>query len=227
MNIKVVLIDDEPMAHEVILHHLKRHKDFQVIAQCYNAVEALQVLANNTVDLVFLDVSMPALSGIDMLKLVHPHPSVIIVSAHPEYAIDGFELDVVDYLLKPVNEERFDHAISKFMLAKNIESHQRQSLTLKVGRRLEKVDISNIIFLESYGNYVKVWTNSDMILANSTLKSLLKELSSSVFTQINKSVAINMEKVKGIEGRNVTLCDGQIKKTSKMFVENAKSLMNN
>ena len=227
MNINIVLIDDEPMAHEVLLHHLKRHKDLHVTAQCFNAVEALQVLANNTVDLLFLDVNMPELSGIDMLKLVQQHPSVIIVSAHPEYAIDGFELDVIDYLLKPVNEERFDQAINKYKFVKNIESSHRQSLTLKVGRGLEKVNMLDIIFLESYGNYVKVWTNSTMILANSTLKALLQELPSALFTQINKSVVINTDHIKGIEGRNVTLSDEQIKKTSRMFIENEKTLLKN
>ncbi|MEW6990831.1 LytR/AlgR family response regulator transcription factor [Colwelliaceae bacterium 6441] len=225
MTIKTILIDDEPMAHEILLHHLKRHQDFTVVAQCNNALEALQVLANNKIDLLFLDVNMPELSGIEMLKVVRDSPSVIIVSAHPEFAIDGFELDVIDYLLKPVNEERFDHAIGKLKQLKGIDKNQTKSLMLKVGRSIEKVNITDIVLLESYGNYVKVWTSSDMILANATLKSLLEELPSSRFIQINKSVAINVEQIKSIEGRNVTLSNDQTKKTSKMFIEKTNELL--
>ena len=104
--IKALIVDDEPLAHSVILHHLKAHADVEVVGQCMNATQALSFLANNAVDLLFLDINMPELTGIEMLKVLANMPQVIIVSAYQEYALQGFELNVTDYLLKPVSAER-------------------------------------------------------------------------------------------------------------------------
>ena len=224
MKHKVVLIDDEPIAHQVLLHHLKKYPNFEVVSQCYSAVEALQVLANQNIDLLFLDINMPALTGIEMLKVVKQCPPVIIVSAHPEYAIDGFELNVVDYLLKPVNETRFAQAIDKLSFA-STSSSAATSLTLKVGRSLEKVTLTDITYLESYGNYVKVWVKDTMILANTTLKSLIDELPKENFVQINKSTVINLTHIHSVTNKDVTLSDGQTKKVSKLFIDDTKVLL--
>ncbi len=224
MKHKVVLIDDEPIAHQVLLHHLKKYPNFEIVAQCYSAVEALQVLANQDIDLLFLDINMPALTGIEMLKVVKQCPSVIIVSAHPEYAIDGFELNVVDYLLKPVNETRFAQAIDKLSFASTSLS-AATSLTLKVGRSLERVTLTDITYLESYGNYVKVWVKDNMILANTTLKSLIDELPKENFVQINKSTVINLTHIHSVTSKDVTLIDGQTKKVSKLFIDDTKVLL--
>jgi len=224
MTYKVVLIDDEPIAHEVLLHHLKKYPHFEVVAQCFNAVEALQLLANQHVDLLFLDINMPALNGIEMLKVAKQCPPVIIVSAHPEFAIDGFELNVVDYLLKPVSASRFEQAINK-LSATQPAPKQLDTLTIKVGRSLEKVTLANLLLLESYGNYVKVFTQDDMMLANATLKSLINELPSKSFVQINKSTVINLNHLHSASTREVTLSNTQVIKVSKLFVEDAKLLL--
>ena len=100
--LKALIIDDEPLAHEVILHHLAQHADFNIVGRCYNATTALSWLANNQVDLLFLDINMPELSGIEMLKVLRKRPQVIIISAYQEYALQGFELDVTDYLLSEI-----------------------------------------------------------------------------------------------------------------------------
>lgn len=224
MTYKVVLIDDEPIAHEVLLHHLKKYPHFEVVAQCFNAVEALQLLANQHVDLLFLDINMPALNGIEMLKVAKQCPPVIIVSAHPEFAIDGFELNVVDYLLKPVSASRFEQAINK-LSATQPAPKQLDTLTIKVGRSLEKVTLANLLLLESYGNYVKVFTQDDMMLANATLKSLINELPAKSFVQINKSTVINLNHLHSASTKEVTLSNTQVIKVSKLFVEDARLLL--
>ena len=224
MKHKIALIDDEPIAHQELLHHLKKYPNFEVVAQCYSAVEALQLLANEDIDLLFLDINMPALTGIEMLKVIKQCPPVIIVSAYPEYAIDGFELNVVDYLLKPVNETRFAQAIDKLPFAA-ISSTIAKSITLKVGRSLEKVTLTDITYFESYGNYVKVWNQDNMILANTTLKSLIDELPKENFVQINKSTVINLTHIHSVTSKDVTLSDGQTKKVSKLFIEDTKILL--
>ncbi len=223
--IKTVLIDDEPIAHEVLLHHIKRHDCLQVVAQCYNATEALKVLANIQVELLFLDVEMPGLNGVEMLKVIGQKTAVIIVSAHAEYAIDGFELDVLDYLLKPVANQRFDQALNKYIQASKLDIEEGKSLSIKVGRGLEKVTISEILYLESYGNYVKVWTSEGMTLANHTLKSLLAELPETQFSRISKSLVINLTHVQSVYGSSITLSNGDIKKSSKMFIVNPEKLL--
>ena len=224
MTYKVVLIDDEPIAHEVLLHHLKKYPHFEVIARCFNAVEALQLLANQHVDLLFLDINMPALNGIEMLKVAKQCPPVIIVSAHPEFAIDGFELNVVDYLLKPVSASRFEQAINKLSATKPAPK-QLDTLAIKVGRSLEKVTLANLLLLESYGNYVKIFTQDDMMLANATLKSLINELPAKSFVQINKSTVINLNHLHSASTKEVTLSNTQVIKVSKLFVEDARLLL--
>lgn len=113
MTIRAILIDDEPLAHDVVLHHLKPHGDVEVLAQFYHPADALAWLANNSADLLFLDINMPALNGIELLKVLANRPQVIIISAYQEYAVDGFELDVTDYLVKPVSAERLANGLKK------------------------------------------------------------------------------------------------------------------
>ena len=161
--IKALIIDDEPLAHQVILHHLKQHQDTKVVGQCYNATEALVKLAKEKIDLLFLDINMPQLSGIEFLKVLANKPQVIIISAYQEYAFEGFELDVTDYLLKPVSAKRLDQALNKVrnsvkhISQADITTNQPQSIVLKVGKEKRKYLLENISMLEAYGNYVKVY----------------------------------------------------------------------
>ncbi len=237
-RLSALIIDDEPLAHQVLLHHLKDQTDIHVVGQCYNATEALQLLASEKVDLLFLDINMPALTGIEMLRVLAEKPQVIIISAYQEYALEGFELDVTDYLLKPVSKDRFTAALDKVRKRQEQKpknepaSHKNQtSLVLKVGRDKAKFKLSDIEYLEAYGNYVKLWskahdgTDVAMTLVNSTLKQILQALPSESFIQIHKSFVINKSHVCGQGTDNVKLTSGESLKVGKSFKKQLTDLL--
>jgi two-component system LytT family response regulator len=218
--LKALIIDDEPLAHEVILHHLSQHADISIVGRCYNATQALSWLANDDVDLLFLDINMPDLSGIELLKVLRKRPQVIIISAYQEHALQGFELDVTDYLLKPVCNERLSQALDKVRFRAQKQSSYDvapQYIVLKVDREKRKFTLADITLLEAYGNYVKLWQGNNMVLVNSSLKLLIEMLPSSQFTQVHKSFVVNNAKVIAVETNSMTMECGRTVKASKTF----------
>jgi len=173
--INAIIVDDEPLAHQVLLHHIKEYSDINVVEQFTSPVNALSWLAKNKTDLIFLDINMPLLNGIDLLKVLTNRPQVVIVSAYQEYAIEGFELDVTDYLLKPTSAERLSVALDKVRqrhalqlnITSNIEARESEThdnfIVLKVNREKRKFEFDHIDYIEAYGNYVKVWDGSQMV----------------------------------------------------------------
>ena len=226
--LKALIIDDEPLAHEVILYHLAEHADISVVGRCYNATQALSWLANDHVDLLFLDINMPDLSGIELLKVLRNRPQVIIISAYQEYAIQGFELDVTDYLLKPVCSERLSQALDKvrFRAQKQLSNEVvPQYIVLKVDREKRKFTLADITLLEAYGNYVKLWQGDDMVLINSSLKLLIEMLPTTKFTQVHKSFVVNNSKVIAVDTDIITMECGRTVKASKTFKKKFQSLL--
>lgn len=229
--IRALIIDDEPLAHEVILHHLKQHQDIKVVGQCYNATEALVKLAKEKIDLLFLDINMPQLSGIEFLKVLANKPQVIIISAYQDYAFEGFELDVTDYLLKPVSAQRLEQALNKVrnsvkqITQADITNHQPQSIVLKVGKEKRKYLLENISMLEAYGNYVKVYQGKTSDLANSTLKQLIEQLPQTQFIQVQKSYIVNKMHVSAVDKDYVSLSECQKVKIGKSFKVAAQNLI--
>ncbi|WP_100642021.1 LytR/AlgR family response regulator transcription factor [Alteromonas facilis] len=232
--LNAVIVDDEPLAHDVLLHHLASHKDVKVIGQCFNATEALALLARQPVDLLFLDIQMPALTGIELLKVLANKPQVILVTAFKEYAVEGFDLDVTDYLLKPVSADRLSQALNK-VKERNKHFHQEVEtkvmpaspphIALKVDRGKQKFVVDDIDYIEAYGNYVKVWQSHNVTLVSSTLKSLMSELTSAHFVQIHKSFAVNRCKVKSVGVDKVTLLNGVDVRVGKSFKGIASQLI--
>ena len=226
--LKALIVDDEPLAHEVILHHLAQHADISIVGRCYNATQALSWLANDHVDLLFLDINMPDLSGIELLKVLRKRPQVIIISAYQEHALQGFELDVTDYLLKPVCNERLSQALDKvkFRAKKQLSNESlQQHIVLKVDREKRKFTLADITLLEAYGNYVKLWQGNDMVLVNSSLKLLIEMLPHTQFTQVHKSFVVNKAKVIAVETDVMTLECGRTVKASKTFKKNCQLLL--
>ena len=226
--LKALIIDDEPLAHEVILHHLAEHSDISIIGRCYNATQALSWLANDRVDLLFLDINMPDLNGIELLKILGNRPQVIIISAFQEYAIQGFELDVTDYLLKPVCSERLSLALDKVRSRAQKQSSNEvipQYIVLKVDREKRKFTLADITLFEAYGNYVKLWQGNDMILVNSSLKLLIEMLPNTRFTQVHKSFVVNNAKVIAVDTGYLTMDCGRTVKVSKTFKKKFQQLL--
>lgn len=224
--LNTVIIDDEPLAHNVIKHHLKERDDIAIVANCYNATEALSYLAHHRVDLILLDINMPALSGIDMLKVLSNRPHVIIISAYQEYAIDGFALDVVDYLLKPVSAERLIEALNKVHRRIDVPvSPLNAYLMLKVDREKRKFLLGDITWIEAYGNYVKVWQGEHMTLVSSTLKRLVQQLPRQQFVQVHKSFIVNRDKVVAVDNDHVRIEGGLVVKVGRLFKQSLVGLL--
>ena len=232
--IKAIIVDDEPLAHDVLKHHLREHSDLQIVAQCANATEALAMLANQAIDLLFLDVQMPALTGIELLKVMANKPQVILVTAYKEYALEGFDLDVTDYLLKPVSAKRLSQAIDRFEPAKmrsnsasaaNNAAKTTSHVTLKVDRSKQKFAIKDIDYIEAYGNYVKIWHASNATLVSSTLKNLLDEVPCGTLVQTHKSFAVNVNKIQSVGTDKIILTNGSMVKVGKSFKRTVSGLL--
>ncbi len=234
--LKLLLVDDEPLAHQVLLHHLAAHQDMQVVAQSYNATQALAVLANQQIDLMLLDIQLPVLTGIEMLKLLAHPPQVIITSAYADYALDGFALDVTDYLLKPISAERLAVALDKvrrknLLLAAAAGKNSVQAppatdfIVLKVDRELRRFELASVCCFEAYGNYVKVWQGEQMTLVSSTLKQLCSQLPATVFVQVHKSFLVAKAHVISRDSQQLRLSNQMIVKIGDAYKTQARQLL--
>lgn len=208
--LKVLIIDDEAPAHDVMLHHIAAHGDLEVVGQCYNAAEALTALETLSVDLMLLDIRMPGFGGIDLLRGLHSPPLTIIASAHRDHAVDGFDLDVVDYLLKPVSAERFTAALDK--VRRRIDEAagaQEGDIVLKVDRSMRRFPLGDIACFRAQGNFVEVSTGpNETVLATATLRSLEERLPADRFVRVHKSFIVNRMHVTEQRAGSLTLDTG-------------------
>ena len=230
-QIKALIIDDEPLAHNVILSYVKNIDDITIVGQCYSATEAIEFLAKQETDLLFLDINMPLLSGLDLLKVLKNKPEVIITSAYSEYALESFELDVTDYLLKPFPFERFLQACNKVRdkmelieLAEQTTdtSNIQQFIYIKVDNQQHRIVLQQVSCFEAYGNYVKVWREGSSVLTPRTLTSFEAELSDTDFVRIHKSSIINLNHLTTMDSQTVTLSDGMKLNIGKSYKNNLK-----
>ena len=213
MKLRCLLVDDEPPALKVLESHISHLNGLEIIAQCKNAIEALDILHQKTVDLIFLDIKMPKILGTDFLKnLSHP-PKVIFVTAFRDYAVEGYELDAVDFLVKPVSFERFVKAVSKvkrMMAPENIspvneyKPNSDAFVYLKVDKNMQKVFINEIVYIESWKDYIKVFlTSGKNLLVKQSITSMENLLSDHKFLRVHRSYMISMDKISGYNGLSV------------------------
>jgi len=211
------VIEDEPLAQNVLKKYITEHPLLQLVAVCSDAVEAQSILMSRDIQLLFLDINLPRLSGISFLKTLPDPPMVIFTTAYPEFAVEGFELDAIDYLLKPFSFERFLKAVNK-ALAKPGNSRQNEGagdntdkfIFLKADKKVYKVDFEDILYLEATGDYVKVATTSTQYMVNNTLKGLREELPLNDFIRVHKSFIISRQKIKFIEGNYIKIGNADI-----------------
>lgn len=214
MKLRCLIIDDEPLAHKIILEYAKDVSFLEIVGQCHLATEALSLLNNQEVDLIFLDINMPKLKGLDFLRTLNKKPIVIITSAYEEYALESFELSVCDYLLKPFRFDRFLKAVNKALdfyqmknqtktVASTSTSPQKEEsnqIFIKSDKRLMQIELAEVYYFESYGNYVKVWLEEEYHLTPRTLSSFEEELPSADFYRIHKSFIIHRKFIDYLEG---------------------------
>lgn len=209
-KLKCIVVDDEPLAQEVLERYLQNIREIELVTTCSNALEAFEVLNNESIDLMFLDISMPVISGLDFLRSLHKAPAVIITTAHPDYALQGYDLDVVDYLVKPVSMERFMKAINKAIERVRLPVPQARNSTpdymfVKSDQKLIRINFSDIQYIEGMKDYVKIFTTEKMIVTLHTMKFFEANLPSNQFIRIHKSYIANASSIKSIAGNELEL----------------------
>ncbi len=222
MTLRALIIDDEPLAHDIIDDYAREVPFLEIAGHAYLATEALGMLRNQPVDLIFLDIQMPKLKGLDFLRLLPDPPLVIVTSAYDEYALESYELEVCDYLLKPFRLDRFLKAVQKAREwhrlrrgAPDIPSAAASAsapggcLFIKSDKRHIQLVLTEIDYLESYGNYVKVWLGDDYHLTPRTLSSFEMQLPAGAFFRVHKSYIVNRSHIDYLEGNTIVLKSGR------------------
>jgi DNA-binding LytR/AlgR family response regulator len=211
--INCIVVDDEPLARQLILSYIDQVPDLQCLGSYQTAIEAFAALHQYQVDVIFIDIEMPGITGLNFIKSLKIHPKVVFITAFTEYAVEAFEIEAADYLVKPVMFERFLKAVQKVGLKKNeLQFAQQQtpdisSIFLKVDRRLVKVDLASIIYIEGLGDYLKVHTVGQTYISYMALGKLEALLPSSKFIRIHRSTIINKSLIQFIEGNFVRIND--------------------
>ena len=212
MKIKCVLIDDEPLAIKVLQNYFTNFTDFEVIATFNNSLEALDFINNTPVDAVFLDINMPMMTGFELISLVENKTKIIITTAFREFAAESYDLDVLDYLVKPIPLPRFIKCINKITTEFNLKNNIKIETTkgdshifIKVDKKMMKINIEEILFIEGMKEYIKVVTSDKTYITHKSLTSLSEELPADRFLRIHKSYVIALNKVKSIEGNRIQI----------------------
>ncbi|MFD2902356.1 LytR/AlgR family response regulator transcription factor [Sphingobacterium anhuiense] len=199
---RCIVVDDEPAAHYVLVNYIERSADLELVAQCYNAFEALEYMRNNRVDLIFLDIDMPEITGMEFLKMLDNPPKIILTTAYSEYALESYNYGVVDYLLKPISFPRFFKALQRFLSYNNSvipSEDEPKTISIRMNGRLIEIKLSQIDFIQSFGNYVKIVTPAQTYLTAITTQQILKQLPASKFVRIHKSYIASINKVSKYE----------------------------
>lgn len=198
---KCIIVDDEPAAHYVLVNYINQNPQLELTHQCYNAIETLNILRNNTVDLMFLDIDMPEISGLELLQTLKNIPRTILTTAYSEFALESYEYGVIDYLLKPIYYPRFVKSIERFLALDTVEKNTAivNSIAVKVDGLLIELPANDILYAQSYGNYVKVFTADKAYLASITTNQLEGMLPGDQFVRVHKSYIVALGKITQVE----------------------------
>jgi DNA-binding LytR/AlgR family response regulator len=220
MKTKCIIVDDEPLAINVIKNHLNSFEEIEIVAECENAIEAEKALRTNKIDLVFLDIEMPKISGFDFLASIKSNAKIIITTAYRNYALMGYDYDVVDYLLKPISFERFYQAINKFYKQINfslIEIHEdtnsessNQFIYLNADKTIHKIYLKDIDYIESFREYIKVHTTQKTVLTKLPISKIEEKLKDSNFVRVHKSFIVSLNKIDTFNSRVITIREIEI-----------------
>jgi DNA-binding LytR/AlgR family response regulator len=223
----VIIVDDEPLALDVLETYIERMPNLNLIARCNNAFEANEALKNNEIDLMFLDIQMPQLTGIEFLKTLVKPPMVIFTTAYQQYAIEGFELNALDYLLKPISMDRFMKSVNK--ANEQYDLHHKEAASapqkaadtegvvpqadapdyifVKADKKLIRVKFSDILYIEGLKDYVIIRLETGRVISLQTMKSLEDKLPSAQFVRVHRSYIVGMDKIQAIVGNMVEVME--------------------
>ncbi len=219
--IKCIVVDDEELARSLLQNYIDKLDFLECIGTVEGPVAAMNLMQNTPVDLVFLDIQMPEIKGTDFAKMLPESTQVIFTTAYSEYALKGFELNALDYLLKPITFERFLTAVNKARLLE-YQNPVEDTITIKSGYDLHKVRYADIRYIESDSEYVIYHTTQKRIMSNQSLKALESVLPKSSFLRVHRSFIVNREFVTGLKGRNLLLTD-QVIPVSDSYYESVKA----
>lgn len=225
MQLKCLIVDDEPLAHQVISNFAESLQSLEIIGNCYNAFQAIDFLNEQKPDLIFLDINMPKLKGLQFLRTLSHPPLVIVTTAYKEYAVDSYDLEVCDYLLKPYSFERFMKAVNRALELKKLKEKPESAVSstappvnappapepipdaifLKSDKKVYQVSYQDIIYLESLGSYVKFHLPNQVIITLERLSNYEQSLPVNLFVRIHKSYIVNIKKIQVIEGNTVKI----------------------
>lgn len=224
MILKCLIADDEPLAHTLLENYISRLKTLTVVGHAYNAFEVLDFLGENDVDMLFLDINMPDLTGLEMLKTLSNPPMVILTTAYSEHSLEAFDLGVMDYLLKPIKFDRFLKAVNRVIdlkrpthtpsvfsaeMPEKVEKTEKMDkmaadfIFIKDGTTNYKINFNDLLYIQAYGNFAKIHTTQQNFVASMTMKQLEEDLPEAVFMRVHKSYIVNIQKVSKIEGATV------------------------
>jgi len=230
MKINCIVVDDEPLSQNILKKYIGETPGLELIAVCSNAFEANDVLHAGQVQLIFLDINMPGLSGIRFIRTLVEPPLVIFTTAYPEYAVEGFEVDAVDFLLKPFSYERYLKAVNKAAEKLNLKMRRNQEpedfMLLKSDKKIYKVNYNDIVYIESYGDYLKVNTAEKCIVAHEKISIMEEKLPEDKFMRVHKSFIIAIDKIKFIEGNQINMTNIVVP-IGLGFRENLKKIIKN
>ena len=204
--IRCIVLEDEEPAQNLMRNYINRMPEIELVEVFDNALDATDFLENKSIDLIFTDIEMPRLTGLDFLRMLAPKPQIIIITAYPNFALESYELEVTDYLKKPVSFERFQKSVDK--VKKNILSNMQENtlvetaMYVKEAGKMVKIEFDEIIYVEGLGDYVKIVAKEHSIITLSTMSKIVENLPSSIFIRVHKSFIINVNKIKSIDSAN-------------------------
>lgn len=207
--LKCIIVDDEPLAQEVLENYVQRiGGELNLVKKCNNALDAFQSLHNERIDLLFLDIQMPVIDGLSFLKSLKNPPAVILTTAYPNHAIEGFDLDVVDYLLKPISFERFLKAVNKVIEQRKVMSNAEGNtdyMFVKVDSKLVKINYADIIYIEGMKDYLKIFVKERPLVVHQTMKKIEDLLPRNKFIRVHKSYIVAISAVNSIVGNFIEI----------------------
>ena len=213
MKTRCLVVDDEPLAIKLMVKHIAQIESFELIATCNSAMKAFEILNTQNIDLLFLDIKMPSITGIDFLKSLKQPPKTIFTTAYRNYAIDSYDLDIVDYLLKPITFDRFFNAVQRYF-RENPVNQKTASVPLKSnnvfiivksGSKYHKINTANILYIESLKDYVKIYTEDGMIISKYKTSDIENELADKDFVRIHRSYIINISKITAFTSQDIEI----------------------
>jgi DNA-binding LytR/AlgR family response regulator len=230
--IRCMIVDDEPLASKLIATYIKPIHNLELLKICYSGIDAANYLNEHEIDLIFLDINMPEISGMDFLKSLNISPLIIITTAHREFAVESFELDVVDYLIKPITLQRFMKTISRVNKLVSLDEGQKKSeaedsfIFLKVDKKMVKVKLNDICYIESLKDYIRVKTIEGSYVTHQTLTHITELLASDNFVRIHRSFTVSLKMVTAIDGNRLEIKEDLLP-IGRNYQQQVKSLLFN